>query len=122
MKKIILWGFDRQIAGEIEKLGDIKVLRCFCERSKINKCKLDLDKYRPYDKDVYNQAYKFLDSYYICRNRPKQIYLRPEKFYDYIDFFNIYFLYFYNILKEDNPDALFFATFPTSAPMSCFTP
>lgn len=116
MKKIILWGFNRQIAEEIGKSGDIKVLRCFFERSKINKCRLDLDKYKPYDKNVYNQAYKFLDTYYICRNRPKQIYLRPEKFYDYVDFFNIYFQYFYNILEEDKPDALFFDNIPHIGP------
>ena len=116
MKKIILWGFSEKIAGAVEKLGNVEVIKCFCRRSKLNNCRIDLDEYRPYDKRVYEEAYKCLGRYFASRNRPKQIYLRAEKFYDYVDYFNIYFQYFYNLIADEKPDAIFFDNIPHIGP------
>ena len=116
MKNIILWGFSNEIAEAVEKLGNVKVSHCFCSRSALNNCRIPLDSYKPYDKRVYEEAYKYLPQYFASRNRPKQIYLRPEKFYDYVDYFNIYFQYFYNLVKDEKPDAIFFDNIPHIGP------
>ena len=116
MKKIILWGFSKQISDALERSGNIKVIKCFHKRSNLNNCRIKLDSYKPYDKAVYRQAYKSIWKYFTCRNRPKQIYLRPEKFYDYVDYFNIYFQYFYNLISEEKPDAVFFDNIPHIGP------
>ena len=116
MKRIILWGFSKEIAAAVEACGDIKVIRCFFNRSKLNRCRIDLGSYKSYDKSVYAEVCKCFERYFISRNRPKQIYLRTDKFYDYADYFNIYFQYFYNLIVEEKPDAIFFDNIPHIGP------
>ncbi len=116
MKRIILWGFTKEMAEAVENVKSIELIECFHSRAKFNHCKIDIDEYKPYDKDVYDKVYKSLPRYFVSRNRPKQMYLKCDKFYDYVDFFNIYFQYFYNLIKNEKPDAVFFDDIPHLGP------
>ena len=125
-KRLIVYGFSSKAeSGIIEELkgrGDVEVAFWLASRhspdsvGNLNRCRLDLDSYAPYDISAYDEVKRNFFEYFCCHNRQKQVFLRREKFYDYIDFFNRYFQRFHKLLKDVNPDAVVFNNIPHLGP------
>ncbi len=123
MKKVFLWGFTSRaelgIVESLKKRGRCEVVFHSARSSKdaaeignINHCRLSPWTHIPYDKSVYDEVSRGFLTYFYCHNRQKQVFLWPEKYYDFIDFFNIYFQLFYRLLKERKPDVVLFSNVP----------
>lgn len=122
MKKIIVWGFRTDTAPIIEKLKEKNICEivewfgrskdCTFHLKNINSCNINIPEYKKYDKKLYDDVFKDFSLYFACHNRIKQTFHRKEKFYDYIEFFNIYFQYFYELLTSKNVDMIIFQNIP----------
>ncbi len=121
--KIIVSGFssggERIVLEKLKTRGDCEVVFWLSKYSpdveaagSFSHCRLKNFEHVSYDKEVYQKAYAEFFEYFCVHNRSKQVFLRREKFYDYLDFFNVYFQFFYRLISEEQPDAVVFSIIP----------
>lgn len=129
MKNTIIWGFDHPaISGTIsllEQKGIIRVIEWVGSRNLCNLCTIDIQEFfdgnfqrssfLAYNHDIYNNVYqslyKFMDMF-SRRNFP----YNEKSLHEFLNIFNIFFIYFFHLLKETRTDMVLFANLPHEGP------
>ncbi len=123
MKNVLVIDFDDSLAAVIEGLaraGACNVVdwvgnhpACTIQsKRELKYANLRRYPYRPYDKAVYESVHRDFFQYFLFQNRLKKIYAKDYRFYDHLDFFNLYFQFFFHLLTEKKVEIVLFQNLP----------
>lgn len=123
MKNVLVIDFDDSLSASIERLireGICSLVDWFGDRPgctlqpkrELKYSNLKSFKYQRYDKTVYDAVHADFFQYFIFMNRKKKIYAKGYRFYDHLDFFNLYFQFFFNLLTKKKVDIVLFQYLP----------
>jgi hypothetical protein len=115
--------FDNELSGIIRNLTEKNVCNVVEWVGECEDCTIHLRKslkyenfvpstYKKYDHQIYDQIVSDFFRFFIFQNRLKKIYAKNYKFYDHLDFFNLYFRKFFDILVSKQVDVVLFPNLP----------
>lgn len=127
MKNILVHGFINETAEIIKELKKENICNivewigtdkeCTINHFDFITFKVPSEKYIPNEKNyLQEELFDEFFKYYLKHNRKNQLVYGRENLHDYVDYFNLLFQYFLNLLISKNIEVILFSNLPHEGP------